>query len=278
MIIMKHAVQHGLASLLLILFVSIAMGQQREVKLFAHRGGAYEYDENTMTAFEESYRQGIRGFEFDIRLTRDGHLVLLHDNSLKRTVGPDVPLEQLTLEEVRKLKTKKGNPIPTLDEVLAFFHDKPGVYVEFEMKTANPQYDGKNLSFYCDQLYHKVYESVPRKSEYVLTSFDKRPLEYLKTNYPKAELVLIKSEGLSQEILDEAKEMGISRVGCRIEGTTRSIMDEAKKQQFKVTLWPGRSVEDFLLGVMLGGDYLCTDVPVEIMNWVKTHSSWIKIK
>lgn len=275
---MISVLHYSLTSLFCLLFASMVMGQQKEVKVFAHRGGAYEYDENTLSAFEESYRQGIRGFELDIKLTKDGHLVILHDNSLKRTVGPDMPIEELSLAEVQELKTKKGNPIPTLDEILAFLEDKPGLYVEFEMKTANPKYDEKSLSAYCDQLYTKVYASVPQESEYVLTSFDERPLKYLKANYPEAELMFIKSEGLSQGILDEVKAMGISRVGCRIEGTTRNMMNEAKKQQIKVTLWPGRTVEDFLLGVTLGADYLCTDIPVEVMNWVKGNASWIIIK
>src|SRR5690606_39211971 len=93
-------------------------------------------------------------------------------------------IEELTLEEVRRVKTKKGNPIPTLEEVLAFFSDKPGVYIEFEMKTNNPMYDDPTVEQYCDQLYRKVYEAIPPNSEYLLTSFDKRPLRYLKTNYP----------------------------------------------------------------------------------------------
>lgn len=277
---MKPVIQHVVTSFFLILFVSIAVGQQpREVKLFAHRGGAFEYDENTMVAFEDSYRQGIKGFELDIRRTVDGHLILMHDHSLKRTVGPDMPVEELTFEEIQKLRTKAGNPIPTLKEFVAFLKDKPGLYVEFEMKTAKPKYEEDMLAQYCDQLYQIVYEFVPEGSEYVLTSFDKRPLRYLKTKYPQAELVLIKSEGLSQELLDEAKELGVSRVGCRVEGTTRNMMDAAKEQNFRITLWPGRTVDDSLLGVMLGATYLCTDVPVEVMNWVEANaSSWIKIK
>lgn len=252
-----------------------AQAQQTEVKLFAHRGGAYEFDENTIQAFQETYDRGIRGYEIDIRRTADGQLVLFHDATLERIVGKTGAIEQLTLAEVRQLRTLKGNPIPTIDDVLAFFSDKPGVYIEFEMKTNQPVYEHAILTEYCDQLYAKTYAAIPPGSEYVLTSFDKRPLRYLKESYPDVDLLFIKSVGLNQAVLDEAKEIGVTRVGCNIDGTTRAMVREAKKQGFTVSLWPGRSVADFLLGVTLGSDYLCSDVPVEVSEWVAQHATWI---
>lgn len=143
------------------------------------------------------------------------------------------------------------------------------------MKTNQPLYDEETLAEYCDKLYTKVYAAVPPASDYVLTSFDKRPLRYLKESYPTVDLLFIKSAGLSQAILDEAKEMGVTRVGCNIDGTTRAMVTEAKKQGFTVSLWPGRSVADFLLGVTLGSDYLCSDVPVEVSEWVSKNAQWI---
>src|SRR5690606_9676368 len=107
------------------------------------------------------------------------------------------------------LKTKKGNQIPTLDEVIAFFKDKPGVYIEFEMKTNKPMYGEAELHQYCDEIYQKAYSNKPQDSDYVLTSFDKRPLQYLKSTYPEVDLLFIKGEALSQSVVDETKAMGI---------------------------------------------------------------------
>lgn len=63
-----------------------------------------------------------------------------------------------------------------------------------------------------------------------------------------------------------------------IDGTTRKMVRQAKKKGFTVCLWPGTSVEDFLLGVALGGDHLCTDVPLAVSEWVAANASWIRIK
>ncbi|WP_262244956.1 glycerophosphodiester phosphodiesterase [Parapedobacter soli] len=271
-------IKSRIALLLFAVLGTTAYAQQAEVKLFAHRGGAYEYDENTIGAFQETYNKGLRGYETDVRRTKDGQLVIFHDANLKRIVGKEEAIEDLTLAEIKQLRTKKGNEIPTLDEVLDFFRDKPWVYIEFEMKTNNPMYDEQILEGYCDELYKKVYAAMPPTSNYVLTSFDKRPLRYLKTTYPSVDLLFIKGEPLSQAVLDEAKELNIDRVGCNIDGTTRAMVKEAKKQGFKVSLWPGRSVADFLLGVSLGSDYLCSDVPVAVTEWVSANAPWITLK
>lgn len=251
--------------------------QVKSVNIHAHRGGAHEYDENTLYALSQTYEQGIRGFEIDIRLTKDGELVLFHDASLERMVGVEGPIEDLTLSEIKSLRTKVGNEIPTLDEVLHFFKDKEGVYLEFEMKTNNPMYDETELKEYCGQLVEKVYASKPATSSYLLTSFDKRPLAYLKENYPEAELMLIKSVALSEELLQEARELGLNRVACRIEGTSRAVVQQAKKEGFTVCLWPGTTIDDFLLGVALGGDRLCTDIPIAVSKWVDENAPWLEL-
>lgn len=265
---------------MIFLFALIPEGfsQSAEVKLFAHRAGAHEFDENTMQAFKASYDKGLRGFETDVRLSKDGHLVIFHDDNFERIVGIKGGIEDLTLEEIKKLKTKKGNPIPTLDEVVDFFKDKPGVYIEFEMKTNKPLYDEEKLHKYCDELYKRTYTNKPDGSDYLLTSFDKRPLQYLKKTYPDVDMLFIKGEGLSQKVVDEAKELGIKRIGASVHGTTRNMVIEAKKQGIVVSLWPGRSIDDFLLGVYLGSDYLCSDVPVAVTEWVQKNAPQIKLK
>lgn len=257
---------------------STVYAQQKEVKIFAHRGGVLEYDENTIGAFQETYNKGIRGYETDVRITKDGHLVLFHDDDFKRIIGREGSIETSNLADIKKLKTKKGNRIPTVDEFLVFLKDKDSLYVEFEMKTKGTHYDEATLAAYCDQLYNKVTKAKLPNSTYLFTSFDKRPLKLLKAKDNNVDLLFIKSEALSQAVLDEAKEMGITRLGCRVEQTTRNMVDSAKKQGYTVSLWPGRNVDDFLLGLALGSDYLCTDMPVQVMDWVKENGSWVKLK
>lgn len=109
---------------------------QKPPLILAHRGGMEEFEENTLGAFRSSYEKGIRGFEVDIRMTKDGVLVILHDDTLDRTHDGTGSVELKTANELRSLKTKKfGESFLFLDEFLDYFHDKPGVYIELELNT-----------------------------------------------------------------------------------------------------------------------------------------------
>ena len=71
----------------------------------AHRGDSYCCYENTMEAFEAAIAVGSDMIETDVRMTKDGYLVLHHDNTAKRTTGVDVEIADLTLEEARDRKS-----------------------------------------------------------------------------------------------------------------------------------------------------------------------------
>src|SRR5690554_1293757 len=254
------------------------LAQDKAVQLFAHRAGAHEQDENTLEAFQNTYDQGLRGFETDVRITKDGELIIFHDASLERITGQQGIIEEMTAAELRKIKTKKGNSLLFLDELLDFLADKPGLYLELEMKTNQKAYPQPLLEKYCAQLYQAAMAKKPASSTYLFTSFDKRPLQYIKATYPEADLLFITSSPLTKEVVQETLELGVNRVGCNLGGTSRKMVQEAQEAGIFVSLWPGHSVNDFLLGVALGSDYLCSDVPVEVLQYMKEKMPWVKIK
>lgn len=238
---------------------------------FAHRGGAFEFEENTLTAFRGSYEAGIRGCELDIRMTKDGELVILHDDSLQRTHKGEGPVEHLTAAEARKIVSRKqGEPMLFLADFLKYFSDKPGMYIEFEMKTRNAGlYPDSRITEYAEKIHAAVTAKVPQGSTYVFTSFDPRPLKAVKKIDPAAEIMFIKGGPLTPEILLAAKEIGAKRVACKMEGTTRLAVKDAQKQGFIVTGWPGHTLEDYFLGLGLGVDAICTDIPVAVQKHIE---------
>jgi glycerophosphoryl diester phosphodiesterase len=254
------------------------LSQDKAVQLFAHRAGAHEQDENTLQAFEASFAHGLRGFETDIRVTKDGVLVVMHDASLERTTIGTGIVEEMTADEIRKFKTKKGNPILFLDELLKFLNARPGLYVEFEMKTNPKAYPQDKLERYCDQLYAAIHQNKPANSTYLMTSFDKRPLQYLKSKYPSVDLLFITSSPLTKEVIQQALELGVKRVGCNLGGTSRTMVKQAQSEGILVSLWPGHTVNDFLLGVYLGSDYLCSDIPAQVYTYLKEKMPWVSFK
>lgn len=247
--------------------VSLVTAQERGL-VFAHRGGAHEFEENTMTAFQRSYEAGLRGFETDVRMTMDGEFVLLHDDTLDRTHDATGPVEDKTAAQLRQIKSKGGEPVVFLDDLLDYLGDKPGVYLELEMKTRNQElYPDARVEQVCRKLHEVVQDRQPPESFYVLTSFDERPLRQLKTLDPEADLMLISSGPCNKEIVARAQQLGIKRIGTHIEGTSRAGVRAAQKAGLRVTCWPGHNLQDYHLAVGLGADAICTDVPVAVHQW-----------
>lgn len=238
---------------------------------FAHRGGAHEFEENTLFAFKSSYNKGIRGFELDVRMTKDGELVVLHDDSLNRTHHGSGPVEHLNAQDAGKIISKKQNePLLFLDALLDYLSDKPGLYVEFEMKTSNKElYPDSRIEAYAAALHQKVTARIPEGSTYIFTSFDQRPLQAIKKIDPNADIMLITGGPLTPEVLASAKAVGSRRVGVKMEGTTRLAVKEAQKQGFIVTGWPGHNLNDYFLGLGLGVDAICSDVPVLVQEFIE---------
>lgn len=237
---------------------------------FAHRGGAYEFEENTLFAFKSCYEKGIRGYELDVRMTNDGELVVLHDDSLDRTHHGTGPVEHMTAAEARKVRSKKQNePLLFLETLLAYLKDKPGMYVEFEMKTSNKDlYPDSRIAEYAAKLHEKVTAFVPPGSTYVFTSFDQRPLKAIKQIDAAGDIMLIKGGPLTPELMEAARAIGSKRIAARMEGTTRLAVREAQKQGFIVTGWPGHNLNDYFLGLGLGVDAICSDVPVQVQEYI----------
>jgi len=90
----------------------------------AHRGASGTHPENTLEAFNEAIKLGCEMIEFDVRMTKDEHLVLLHDPLLDRTTNGNGPIWELLYSEVLDLNVYFENAflsdthVPTLDEVL----------------------------------------------------------------------------------------------------------------------------------------------------------------
>lgn len=235
--------------------------------ILAHRGGAHEYEENTMEGFRTCYEQGIRGYETDIRMTKDGVLVILHDDSLDRTHDATGAIEHKTIEELQGVVTKKGQKLLFLDEFLDYFSDKPGVYIELEMKTSNKKlYPDPRIQEYCQKLHAAAVKKKHKDSEYIFTSFDERPLRAIHEIDPKAPMSLIASKPCSSEFIARAKAVGADRIACQLKGTTRVAVEEAHKNGLKVNCWPGHRVADYFLAIGLGVDVHCTDIPTAVFD------------
>lgn len=119
------------------------------MKIWAHRGCSQMYPENTMLSFEKAAAiQGLTGIELDIQLTKDGQMVVCHDEKVDRTTDGIGELRGYTLAELKKLKIDAGNgkyeQIPTIEEVLDLLENrmKDGLKLNIELKNSVFPYEG----------------------------------------------------------------------------------------------------------------------------------------
>ncbi|OGL31071.1 hypothetical protein A3F37_04335 [Candidatus Saccharibacteria bacterium RIFCSPHIGHO2_12_FULL_41_12] len=88
------------------------------MNIVGHRGAAGLAPENTLKSIQVARDLGLDVIELDIRKTKDRKLVVCHDKDLRRIAGIDKRISQLTLAEIKKVKTISGEPIPTLQEAI----------------------------------------------------------------------------------------------------------------------------------------------------------------
>jgi glycerophosphoryl diester phosphodiesterase len=159
----------------------------------AHRGSSGSAPENTMAAFEIALQSGADIIECDVRLTRDGEVVVFHDRNLDRTTNGNGPVESRTLGELKRLDAGswfsagfKGEQIPTLGEVLRLLDNR--VFLNIELKADFRQHSRNTL------LQKRVLEiiRVSRAERRVfLASFNHRMMYEIKEKHPQFKTAII---------------------------------------------------------------------------------------
>ena len=150
----------------------------------AHRGFHNDkFTENGMKAFKAAIDLGV-AFEYDIHLTKDGELVVCHDENLVRTTGKEGIIEDLTLKEIKdNYRLHDGGEIPTLKEVFDLNQEKVPMVIEFKVFR-------KNYTPLAAKAKEFLRENVKDKRNILLISFDPRSLwPFKKEGYIRSLLV-----------------------------------------------------------------------------------------
>lgn len=147
---------------------------------FGHRGARRLAPENTLAAFEAALAAGADGFECDVQRSRDGALIVFHDDTLARTTGAPGRVADATLAELRALDAGGGQRIPELSEVLTLARSA-GARVLLELKSP-ALYPGIEAEVVA------AVEAGGLAERTLYQSFDWAALERLRALRPAAEL------------------------------------------------------------------------------------------
>lgn len=165
------------------------------MKIWAHRGCSLRYPENTLTAFRKAcglFERGLEGIETDVQMTKDGELVILHDEKLDRTTDGSGLVKDHTLAEIRALHvvTKEGEAaerIPTFEEVLSLLapYMRRGLKLNLELKNSLVLYPG------LEKAAVDLLAGYGLEEDVVYSSFYARSLSRIRELLPEAEIGML---------------------------------------------------------------------------------------
>ena len=220
---------------------------EKEASMFlkvGHRGArAYEI-ENTLESFRKALDLGANAIELDVRQSKDGKLILNHDENLKRVFGRDVPVSQTTLKELKQLT---DNKILTLKEALHFLDSKiDKLFVELK----ETGYEKKVLGIILKE---------KMQNRTIIISFHEDTLATVRNLNKKIETGIIYAR--SKNPVDAAKRLGAGYLLPLYRFVHTKDVEKAHENDLKVIVWTINTREEAREYSAKGVDGIASDKP-----------------
>lgn len=226
----------------------------------AHRGSSGSYPENTRLAFERAIEAGADMIEIDCQLSKDGHVVVFHDERLQRTTGAKGYVRGKTLQQLKKLdagawlkKSFKGEKILTLEEVMEIVAGKADLNLEIKQVSRGAVGIEIKILFILSH-----YDYLGRA---IFSSFDYRSLGRVRELAPEARIGLLYGAGMKDNPFQAAREMRAYSLHIQKELTTASFLERAGQLGLKAFVWTVNEVKEMEKFLSLGVDGIISDFP-----------------
>ena len=154
----------------------------QNIYVAAHRGWRAKYPENTLEAFTAALTLDVDQLETDVRVTRDGELVLIHDATVDRTTDGSGKVCDMTLAELKALNAGDGAKIPTLIEFMELVKNHPTITLDIELKEY-PTEGREELAYsVCDRVL-KIMDNYGFTDRCVINTWSGKLHEYINETY-----------------------------------------------------------------------------------------------
>lgn len=207
---------------------SMNTSMEEEPRIIAHRGANEWFNESTIPAYEIAAETGVESLEIDLRMTKDGHLVAMHDATIDRTTTGKGEVSDYTLKELKSFSTiekRRGQiqteDIPTLQEILETFQDTQKYYLETRLVEGKLAMEEKLIALLEE---YKLID----KDLITIQSFSESSLEKIKELSPNVELALLFKRGSFS--LRKARAVDYPIIGIESTDVTRKIVDKIHQQ------------------------------------------------
>ena len=246
------------------------MTERHHPLVYAHRGASGYAPENTMVSFEKAVELGTDGIELDVQLTKDGQLVVIHDEWLERVSDGTGFVKDYTLEQLRQFNFNKTfpeygrQPIPLLEDVLELVR-KSGIMVNIELKTGIFHYPG------IVEKTMRLVDEMGIKNQVIYSSFNHQTCVDIRKRQPDAYVGFLYDDGFL-DVRQYVKDHGgdaIHPAFYMLQYPEHAI--EAKKLGLEINTWTVNEPLHIEMACQLGVDIIITNYPDRALEIVKNH-------
>ena len=231
-----------------------ALAAQAQTQVIAHRGfwKAEGSAQNSVTALKKAAEAQVYGSEFDVQLTKDGIIVVNHDDTLG-----GYTIAETGYDTLKGLKLKNGEPLPTLEDYLKAGKQLPGIQLILEIKPHKTEAEEDRISADCVRMVKEM--GMEKQVEYI--SFSMNVCEQLAKLAPDSEIAYLNGDIAPKEV----KAKGINGIDYHYKVFDKhpEWVKEAHDLGMKVNAWTVNDAKDMQRLIRLKVDYLTTDQSLE---------------
>lgn len=230
--------------------------------IFAHRGASGQFPENTMLAFEEALRSGVDGIELDVQLTKDGEVVIIHDEKVDRTTNGQGFVKDFTLAELEELDAGSWfsskfaeQRLMTLDTVLAWMQEEGNhLRLNIELKNDQIQYIG------LEEKVLSLVEDYNLQERIIISSFNPFSLQRVRMQNAEIEMGYLVL-GTPENALWIAREIGANAIHCEAPYALSAYGEAAKRAGYPLRIYTVNAEDEYKQLVEAGVEVIMTDFP-----------------
>ncbi|QSX05199.1 glycerophosphodiester phosphodiesterase [Sedimentibacter sp. zth1] len=234
-------------------------------KVWAHRGAKGYYPENTLISFEGAIKQKADGIELDVQLSKDGYIMVCHDETLNRTTNGKGFIKNYNLYELKQLdagawydKKFKGEKLPLLDEVLELIKGT-NMDLNIEIKAGSIFYPG------IEEKVIKMVNKFGIKEQVIISSFDHYALLKAKEIDNTIKTGLLYMESLYKP-LKYVKTIKVNALYPNYITLNKELVEEANELNVDINTYTVNHEDDAKLIKQLDINAIITDYPDIVKN------------
>lgn len=229
-------------------------------EIVGHRGAPGKAPENTLLSFEQAICIGVDWIEFDVRKSRDGVLVVIHDEMVDRTTGGSGRVRDMSFSELERLDAGAGQRIPSLQQVIDLARGRVRMDIEIKEKGIEEGVVNAIMENGIERqcmVSSFIYGSIKRAKELCPAIITAAIMDRMPIDMEKCLNMLL---GIDTRIMMLSKKIA-----------AEPFIGEARRRGFAIGIWNADTAAEIESYAAMSPDYLCSNYPELLVEYRQAH-------